>query len=406
MHLTSAVRSSNVGCAVVFMALLGSSAAWAQGSAPPAPAPPQLAVQPSGPAGSVSGTVFVQDTQRPARFADVTLQAVAPVSDQNEGRVGPGFGGGLQARTDVDGVFLINGVAPGDYYVLAAAPGSIREESLLRAAVAAGVDPADLLARIPMVHVVADSTSSVNVSLQRGGTLSGRLTWEDGSPAAGIPVVAQSTAPTVRLPDSLRAIRSPGNNFNSTSTDDRGVFRITGLVSGDYVLMAMLQSRSQYGEFGRSQQTITTLDVYAPGVFHKASAKPVTVRVGEERDDASMTIDLRGLHTVSGHATSASGGATVASGRISLIDPTDPNLQLYGSIQADGSFSVHYVPPGSYTLQIAGASTQAGGGFGGRSGRGSTSGGTSFRPFSAAVTVTDGDLTGVAVTLTPVQNTQ
>jgi hypothetical protein len=91
---------------------------------------------------------------------------------------------------------------------------------------------------------------------------------------------------------------------------------------------------------------------------------------------------------------------------VTLTDPTDPALQLMGSIQADGTFTVHYVPPGSYTLQIAGASTQANSGFGGRGrGGGTSSSGTSFQPLSMAITVTDGDLTGVAAMLTPVSTT-
>jgi hypothetical protein len=201
-------------------------------------------------------------------------------------------------------------------------------------------------------------------------------------------------------------IRSPGANSSSAFTDDRGVFRIAGMAAGDYLLEAILQTRGQFGGGPRQQQAVSTVRVYSPGTFHKAAAKPVTVHTGEERDDVRMTIDLHGLHTVGGHASSTSTGAgqNIASGRVTLTDPTDSALQLMGSIQADGSFTVRYVPPGSYTLQIAGASTQATSGFGGRSrGGGAASGGTSFQPLSMAITVTDGDLTGIAAMMTPVQ---
>ena len=395
-------------------ALLFCGVARAQ-DAPPQNAAPQGNVvggvfaapqQVSGPTGSVTGTVIAQDTSQPARFAEVMLQRVASPSTDTGARAGGGFGGGFgggaQARTEVDGTFEMSGVAPGDYYVTASAPGYIPEREILQTAVAAGADPADLLARIPVVHVTADSVSSINVTLQRGGVLAGRVAWEDGSPATGITVLATLTPQPPALPNSLQMIRSPGPGATTASTDDRGNFRIAGMAAGDYLLEAVLQSRGGFGGFGRGQ-VVSTIRVYAPGTFHKASAKPITLHNGEERDDVRLVIDLRGLHTVSGHATSASSTQTVASGRVVLSDPTDTSLQLMGSIQPDGSFSVRYVPPGSYTLQIGGASTQANSGFGGRGRGGSSSGGTSFQSFTMPITVSDSDLTGVATPLTPAQ---
>jgi hypothetical protein len=310
----------------------------------------------------------------------------------------------------VDGTFTMSGVAPGDYYVTAGAQGYIPERALLEAAVAAGADPADLLARIPVVHVTADSTSSINVTMQRGGVLAGRVFWEDGSAAAGVSVSVTPSVPLPALPASLQMIRSPIFSSTTAVTDDRGAFRIAGIAAGEYLLQATIESRGGFGGFGgfgRGQQIVSTIRIYAPGTFHKASAKPITVRNGEERDDVRLVIDLRGLHTVSGQATSASSTQTVASGRVTLRDPTDPSLQLMGSIEPDGSFRVRYVPPGSYTLQIGGASTQASRVFGGlgrgggRPGDGGTSGsgGTAFQPFTMPVTVTDSDLTGVAAPL-------
>jgi hypothetical protein len=335
------------------------------------------------------------------------LVSAAPASGQGAGRGGGGFFGGAQARTEVDGSFEMTDVAPGDYYVTAGAPGYISERELLQIAVAAGADPADLLARVPMVHVMADSTSSINLTIQRGGVLAGRVFWEDGSPATGVMVDALPNPPPAALPASLQAIRSPNvvGVTSASMTDDRGSFRIPGLVAGDYLLVAQLQTRGGFGGFGRGQQLVSTIRVYAPGTFRKASAKPITVRNAEERDDVRLVIDLRGLHTVSGVATSASSTQTVASGRVTLADPTDTSLQLMGSIEPDGSFHVRYVPPGSYTLQIGGASTQVNSGFGrGRGGGGgSGSGGTTFQPFTMPVTVTDSDLTGVAAPLTALQ---
>jgi hypothetical protein len=213
-------------------------------------------------------------------------------------------------------------------------------------------------------------------------------------------VQAVSTDANVALPAALAGIQSPGVQ-TSTVTDDRGGFRVSGLPSGNYVVMTVIQNRG-FGGFQRGGQT-SPIRVYGNGVFHKADAKPINVRAGDERSDVRMVIDLHALRTVAGHATANSPGLSVASGRVSLTDATDPTLQLQGSIDANGQFTVKYVPPGTYTLQVAGASTTATNQPGNRGQRGQTTSGTSFQPLSQPVTVGDTDLSGVALTLTPAQ---
>jgi hypothetical protein len=363
--------------------------------APPAPQ------QRSGPTGQVTGTVIAGDTQQPARFVQVTLEstASASASEQDDFR---GFGGMSGARTEVDGTFMATGVVPGDYYVTAWAPGYMTERSILQAGVNAGSDPGSLLAQIPVVHVTADSTSTVTVMMQRGGTISGRILWEDGSPAAGLTVQAVSTDTNVALPAALAGIQSPGAQTTAV-TDDRGGFRVSGLPSGNYVAMTVIQNRG-FGGFQRGGQ-VSPIRVYGSGFFHKADAKPISVRAGDERSDVRMVIDLHALRTVTGHASANSPGLSVASGRVSLTDPTDPSLQMQGTIDANGQFVVKYVPPGTYMLQVSGASTVAGANQPGvRVPRGSSSTtGVAFQTLSQPVTVGDTDLSGLALTLTASQ---
>ena len=358
--------------------------------------------QRGGPTGQVSGTVIASDTQQPARFAQVTLVSTAAATNTDDQGAFRGFGGVSGARTEVDGTFLASSVAPGDYYVVASAPGYIPERSILQAGVNAGTDPGALLAQIPVVHVVADATSNVTVTMQRGGTISGRLLWEDGSPAAGLTVQAVSSDTNVAMPAALTAIQTPGLQTSAT-TDDRGGFRVSGLPSGNYVVMTVIQNRG----FGGPQRggPGSPIRVYGSGYFHKADAKPINVRAGDERSDLRMVIDLHALRTVTGHATASSPGLNVASGRVNLTDPNDPSLQMQGSIDANGQFTVKYVPPGTYTLQVSGASTAAAGQNGNR-GRNAGSSGTTavtFQTLSQAVTVGDADLSGVALTLTASQ---
>jgi hypothetical protein len=342
--------------------------------------------------GSVQGLVLAQDTQSPMRFAEVQFDPATPAEGRNRG-------GGLErVRTEVDGSFSAANVPVGDYYVTASATGYIPERELLLAKVNAGADPAQLLSSLPLVHVSSGGLSNVTVTLERGAVLTGRLLWEDGSPVAGLAVSANHVnQKTNQLPASLPQLPQFGNS-SFALTDDRGNFRIAGLAGGDYVVLATVRSGGRFGGFPGASvpQNEAAVNFYAPGVFHSSAAQVFTLAPGDERSDIRMTLDMRSLRTVSGTAISASGGAGVASGSVVLTDPNDSTVRLHGSVASDGSFSVRYVPQGTYMLQIVNASSQPATGR-----RESSSGGTSFQSLSQTLTVTESGISGLTLTLTP-----
>jgi hypothetical protein len=368
---------------------------------------PRVQVTPASPAvvavGTVTGRVVAQDTQRPVRFASVMLQSVTAGSTQTGDRgFGGGFGGGrfggsgsLSGSSDIDGNFAINRVPPGDYYVFATAPGFIAARALLIAEASAGADPAALLAGLPTVRVAADSSSVANVSLERGAVISGRVQWADGTAAANVSVSPVATQENAALEAAFQTIPLY-NSGNFGTTNDRGVYRIAGLAPGEYVVRVVLPNPLPGGS-SRGMRNVTRITVYAPGIFRKAEAKTVTLRVGEERSDVDIVLDMRGLHTVSGHVSAASGGAVVNSGSVQLSDANAPELSLSGSIQANGDFVVPFVPPGSYTMRVSGSTRDAESG----GGRGSV-GMSWFQAFTQPMVVGDADVSGVTVSLTPV----
>jgi hypothetical protein len=353
-----------------------------------------LAMLAQTPGGTVNGTVFAQDTQYPLRFAEVQFDPVAPPEGRNRG------GGGIErVRTEVDGSFSAANVPAGDYYVTASAVGYIPERELLLARVNAGADPAQLLNSIPLVHVSANGISNVTVTLERGAVIAGRLQWEDGSPVAGLPVVATRNNPkTSQLPAPLPQL--PGGNTSFAMTDDRGAFRIAGLPAGEYLLVATVRSGGRLSGFGGVLPLVeASVNFYAPGVFHRSAAQVFTLAPGEEHSDVRFTMDMRSLRSVSGTAIAASGGSPVASGTVLLTDPNDSSLRLRGSVAPDGSFIVRYVPPGTYMLQLSGASSQPGNGR-----RESGAAGTTFQPLTQTVTVTDSGVSNLTLSLTPQSN--
>ena len=344
----------------------------------------------------VTGRVVCADTQRPARFAQVMLvPASTGVSDYDRGRTAVG-------RTDLDGRFALDNVPPGDYYATAEMTGYINEAAAVRLALAQGGDALDTIASIPRVQVSAGG-ATVQLSLQRGATISGAVQWEDGSPAAGVQIGVQPPSTTgVQAPPGNGGgfLRQGAPGFgNGGQTDDRGRFRLSGLAPGSYVLRATVQSPMPGGtgaEQGRLQR-LTSLNVYAPNKLRKTDATVITLAAGEERPDVSLILGLSGMHTVSGQVSSSA--APVRSGSVQITDQTDSSLTRRGIIAADGSFLVPYVPPGTYTLRVA-ASTQVPS-YGRGGGPTGTDAAIRFQPLQESITVADTDLTGLSVTVTP-----
>ena len=350
---------------------------------------------------TVTGRVTCSDTERAARFATVMLIGTEPAGGGN----GMGFGRRVQARTDMDGNFSVQ-AEPGDYYVTASAIGYASPVAEAAARLRSGASAADLLASLPQIHVAEAGGGTANISLDRGGVIAGKLQWDDGTPAAGVNVSVQaatSTTGTGTTTDLTRVVSQLGGGFGGglggfQTSDDRGYFRITGLAPGSYWVRATMMT--PVAEGGGPVQRMSSIVMYAPGKVRRTDAETVTLKSGEERDDLLFMLDLSVLHSVSGHVGATDSG-NIAAGVVRLTDTQDSSLTRMAMIQPDGSFVVQWVPAGTYTLAVSNASNVPQQPYGGRRQQASSSSGTSYAPFQESLTVTDTDLSGIGLTLTP-----
>ena len=365
-------------------------------------APPQVNQQRQ--TATVTGKVMCSDTQRAARFANVMLIATQEVeqTDQRGGFGGGNFGRRVAARTDLDGNFTVQ-AEPGDYYVTATATGYASPVAEIAARLNSSATAADLLAALPQVHVAEAGGATVNLTLDRGAVIQGKMQWDDGSPAAGVNVSVQpTTQATAPVSDLTRAVSQLGGGFGGglggfTATDDRGVFRITGLPPGSYWVRATVTTPSA-DPGGGTFQRMTSVTFYAPGKVRRSDAQVVTLKSGEERDDLQFMMDLTSLHTVSGHVGATDTGS-IETGVVRLTDTQDSSLSRMAIVNTDGSFALQWVPAGTYTLAVTNASNVPRQ-LGGRRGQ-QNDPGTSYQPFSESLTVADTDVSGVGVNLTP-----
>lgn len=131
----------------------------------------------------------------------------------------------------------------------------------------------------PPFHRIGDS---VRLELVRGGVITGLVTNALNEPLIAVRVVA------VRVRDEDgQPVKGAPSAFGERTTDDRGMYRIFGLLPGTYVVMA-----GGSATFGSSQLSPYEMDVptFAPSST-RDNAVEIAVRSGEE---SNLDIRYRG----------------------------------------------------------------------------------------------------------------
>jgi hypothetical protein len=237
---------------------------------------------------------------------------------------------GSSAVTGEDGRFVLRGLTPGTHVVIA--------QRTLEVQGGTGVSVTPLIA----MTTVASSGSevSVNLTLRRGATISGRVVFDAGE---------TGTPPDMgRVRVSL--LPPPGQTPPSVSTptarpDASGSFRIAGVAAGRYVLAAVVASPSEQSEWAVTAATIGGMDAHERSVDIAADAQfdDVVIRLANRGTELAGTMfDAAGLPAPEYFIVVFPADRefwTVRSARIRQTRPA-----------SDGTFSVRLLPPGDYLL--------------------------------------------------------
>lgn len=313
------------------------------------------------PVGSVSGVVTLTVARdEPARRAVVSL---VPVDG----------GDGLSTVTGDDGRFVLRRVPAGRYALVAQKPAYITTHYGATQPGRAGVS---------IVVAGGSAVEGLRIDMPRGAVITGRLTPTEGASIRGIRVLA--------IPVGQLAARG---RFDTRArpfySDDRGVFRIYGLLPGDYLVAALPPAGSgqverrtpdEYDEIVRAltrrggrpggtgaDRLISAGQVerlgyapsYYPGTAIAAEARPIHVSAGEVRDGVDMPLTMLAMSQISGTVVGIDGrptrevqlsiaahGPPLPLSVAAALRPTPPD--------AEGRFTISNVPPGDYTLTARG----------------------------------------------------
>ena len=306
--------------------------------------------------GAVSGAIVCSDTNLPARLINITLQPVVEPARAAVKPEKPVARTLSTYRSQLDGSFVIRHVAPGRYFVIAQKPGYLSPVSQFTA------DEVDHPTRetmaaleqaIPIVTVAGNQTTTINLALVRAASVSGTITWDDGTPVADL---------------ALHFARrdKAGKWVNITTgghsgSDEVGHFRVSGLPAAEYRVSSELTvdevtRDAIFGDTsGMAMRRKESIPVYFGDTFFERDAK--TLKVGDGEDaSANLVIPVSKLHTLSGSLVDARSGHVINAGKVTLMIAGEKEALVSTEMDADEPlFHFEFVPEGEYTLRVTGA---------------------------------------------------
>src|SRR5579862_2865021 len=337
------------------------------------------------PTGAIAGQVIDAGSGTPVPNATVTLFPPAPAPGAQAGPVLP-----QRALSNGDGNFLFRSLAKGTFAISVSAPGYI----------GASYGQARPNGPSRQIEIEAGAVERVSVKIWKYATIAGTVVDDTGEPAAGVMVrvLQQQWSGGKR-----RWI--PGSQ---TQTDDRGVYRITGLSPdnylvatifsvtnvptttvdtyhkailensgvditpdfqmlgppftggariGDQFLQLTLNRGANAGMGTASGELLSYQTAFYPPAAGLSQATTIALASGEVRSSADM--QLRLVHTVrvSGVARTPFGPAKFMNVKLVPADAadlaSDSGLEIAATAtNADGKFTFLAVPSGQYTLKM------------------------------------------------------
>lgn len=267
---------------------------------------------------TVSGKVTIKG--KPAAGIVVGMRLARP--DQ--------FSATYKARTDQEGLYRITKVSSGSYFVAPVTPSFVI------------ADPNNTQGQ-SVIITESENVEGINFDLVPGGVITGRVVDSEGQPLIEQPVTI--------MPGDERDQRLP--NSMSSTTDDRGVYRIFGLPAGRYKVCV---GDPRFNSGRRRQISAQT---FYPDVTDVAKAGIVEVREGSETSKIDIkTGEVPQGYSVTGRVVEGESGNPVTGVYVQLnrIEVKDGRGGFGESldVQADarGQFRVSNVRPGKYDLIV------------------------------------------------------
>ena len=286
-----------------------------------------------------------------------TKSAKKPVTGSISGRVtmhGKGAGGiivgvrnsdfsiqptpAVRATTDSDGNYRITGIPAGSYQVSPMSP------------VYVVADLGEMRARGGILLLSeGEQVQDVDFSLERGGVIEGRVTDSGGRPV----VEERLTLIPADQSRQNRQMFGPVTGVGAI-TDDRGVYRIYGLPTGQYKISVGRDDDGYYWSVGVGR--VAYKRTFYPDATDPAEAKVIEVTEGSEATNIDITLGqtLPGF-VASGKVVDGDTGRPVTGVRLGLrrvLNNDYAGVNASVNANSQGEFRLENITRGKYVVLI------------------------------------------------------
>ena len=314
-----------------------------------------LAAQPPQPPQTPQGGFIVPGT--PTRDAVATTKGTAVIKGHvrsADGRAlrraavsvrGAGLTNARIVSTGLEGEYEVGELPAGRYTVAATRGGYLRAEYGQRHEGEQGT---------PLEVAAGATLEKIDLTMERAGVVSGRVTDETGEAVAN----AQVWLKQMRFYEGRRQLVLLSN----ARTDDTGLYRVSSIAPGEYIIAAYFRETWASDD---NKETLGYAPSYFPSTANPADAQRLKVVAGQEASAIDITLVPGRAASISGTVSAASGGplsgATIGLMQ-ELMGPNGGSQSMMGSSRAaaDGSFTLRNVPPGDYQLRASADPTDRG----------------------------------------------
>lgn len=268
-----------------------------------------------------------RDPARQSREGAITGHVIGPDGQSMANarvfayRIGENSGSPHSATVDDDGSFKLTGLPPGIYNVSARALGYISAEA-------------------PGEYAIHRIGENMTIAMIKGGVITGRVTDEAGEPIVGVGVRL------IRLsyPESRTAgPREDTFEYHFGMTDDRGVYRVFGLLPGAYI--ANIGNVNSWDDSQISRDSPT---------YYPSATRDTAAEINLRGDEEVSGVDIRHRgdrgHIVSGSVSGEFASSSSNAVLVSLNDLHDGRDEAYASTSTTRGFAFYGVPDGDYEL--------------------------------------------------------
>lgn len=229
----------------------------------------------------------------------------------------------FRAATNEEGNYRITNVQPGTYEVVASAPAYVATDGIKTLIVGKN-----------------EVIENIDVTLMRGGVITGKVTDADGYPVIE-EWVYLSTASSGQRFSYSRSIR----------TDDRGIYRAFGIPAGSYKVAVGKDEHN----FGAISSKAGRQRTYHPSAVDSAEATAIEVSEGSEATNVDITLARpASRYSVRGRIIDAETSKPIPSLRVGVqvFFHNGSSSSSAAEANKDGEFHIEGLAPGKYAVYV------------------------------------------------------